>query len=163
MHYLPSSPTVPCVLSLIEICCRVMENIAKFPRHDRPGRGSRQDPAEGVTEVNQRFRIAGVGYKFEAGEIIRVDSQFVHDQVVKPALQLLGAPQFAEAEGEFRLAHEHYRSGDLRDCNAAALRSMEALLKSICDARGWKHDAGATVDKLIGIVRANGLFPDYLG
>ena len=158
MHYLTSSPNVHGVLSLIEICCRVMENVAKFPRHERRGRGSRQDPAEGVTEVNERFRIDGVGYKFEAGEIMRIDSEFVHDRVVKPALQLLGAPEFAEADREFRLAHEHYRSGDLRDCNTASLRSMEA----ICDAR-WKHDAGATVDKLIGVARANGLFPDCLG
>ena len=82
---------------------------------------------------------------------------------MKPALELLAAPEFDEANREFRLAHEHYRSGDLRDCNTAAFRSMEAVLKAICNSRGWQYDAGATVEKLIGEVRARGLFPDYLG
>lgn len=136
MHYLTSSPNVHGVLSLIEICCRVMENVAKFPRHERRGRGSRQDPAEGVTEVNERFRIDGVGYKFEAGEIMRIDSEFVHDRVVKPALQLLGAPEFAEADREFRLAHEHYRSGDLQHGLAAQHGSTpEGDLRRALEAR----------------------------
>ncbi|MGO9997835.1 MAG: STM4504/CBY_0614 family protein [Acetobacteraceae bacterium] len=163
IHYLTSSRHVGGVLSLIEICCGVMESMGKWPDHELQSRGVREHPADGLLEVNERFRIAGVGYKFEAGEIMRIDSEFVHDQVVKPALQLLQAPEFTEADREFRLAHEHYRSGDLRDCNTAALRSMEALLKAICQARGWEHDPGATVDKLIGIMVTNGLFPDYLG
>jgi len=40
---------------------------------------------------------------------------------------------------------------------------MESLLKVICEARGWQHDPGATVEKLISVARQNGLFPDYLG
>ena len=141
-----------------------MQRMAMLPGRDLPERGVRRRPADGLLEVtNDRFKNAGVGYQFEAGEIVRVDSQYVHAEVVKPALELLAAPEFDEANREFRLAHEHYRSGDLRDCNTAALRSMEAVLKAICNSRGWQYDAGATVEKLIGEVRARGLFPDYLG
>ncbi|MGZ9056807.1 STM4504/CBY_0614 family protein, partial [Methylomagnum sp.] len=31
-----------------------------------------------LDELNQRFKEAGVGYQYESGEIIRVDSQFIH-------------------------------------------------------------------------------------
>jgi Domain of unknown function (DUF7014) len=163
MAYLKSSPDLPGVLSLVEICCRVMQRMAMLPGQDLSERGVHRRPADGLLEVNNRFKNAGVGYQFEAGEIVRVDSRYVHAEVVKPALELLAAPEFDEANREFRLAHEHYRSGDLRDCNTAALRSMEAVLKAICNFRGWQYDAGATVEKLIGEVRARGLFPDYLG
>src|ERR1700712_4403930 len=40
---------------------------------------------------------------------------------------------------------------------------METVLKTICDAQGWTYDGGAAVDKLITVVRREGLFPDYLG
>jgi len=163
MNYLKSSPDLAGVLSLIEICCRVMSKLSKATRDDLRRLGVEEDPAAGLLEVNARFKNAGVGYQFEGGNIVRVDSQYVHAEVVKPALELLGAPEFAEANREFRLAHDHYRAGKLRDCNTAALRSMETVLKVICDVRGWPCDAGATVERLIAVVRANGLFPDYLG
>jgi hypothetical protein len=163
MAFLMSEPRVADVLSLVEVCCRYLQVLANAPRHEQRARGAVEDPAQGLLEVNARFKNAGVGYQYEAGEIIRVDSQYVHGEVVKPASELLSAPEFEEANREFRLAHEHYRSGNLRDCNTAALRCMEAVMKAICDVRGWRYDAGATVEKLIAVVRREGLFPDYLG
>jgi hypothetical protein len=81
---------------------------------------------------------------------------------VREALSLLAAPEFADANAEFFQAHEHYRAGRLRDCNTAALRSMESALKAICVARKWPHGPKDTVERLIAIVRERGLFPDYL-
>lgn len=46
-------------------------------------------PDEAIEELNIRFREHGVGYQYESGEIIRVDSQIIHADVVKPVLQLL--------------------------------------------------------------------------
>jgi hypothetical protein len=60
-------------------------------------------------------------------------------------------------------AHRHLREGKRRDCNTAALRSMENVLKVICDARGWTYEKGDTVERLLAVVRREGLFPDYLG
>jgi hypothetical protein len=42
--------------------------------------------------------------KAEAPDVIRVDSQYVHAEVVKEALQLLGDLDFAEANAEFMRA-----------------------------------------------------------
>jgi hypothetical protein len=163
MTYLRRSNDLDGVLSLIEICANVMVNLATFSPGELYNQGSTADPRAGILELNARFLRAGVGYQFENGRIIRVDSQYVHAEVVKEALRLLCEPGFAEANDEFMTAHRHLREGKLRDCNTAALRSMETVLKVICDARGWTHQKGDTVDRLLAIVRREGLFPDYLG
>jgi hypothetical protein len=126
-------------------------------------RGATEDPAEGVVELNQRFLRAGVGYQFESGYIIRIDSQYVHAEVVKEALRLLCEPEFEEANTDFMKAHRHLREGNLRDCNTAALRAMENVLKVVCDARGWTYRKGDTVERLLAVVQRERLFPDYLG
>jgi len=159
MSYLRKSNDLNGVLSLIEISAHTMENLQSAPDF----RGATEDPAEGVVELNQRFLRAGVGYQFENGQIVRVDSQYVHAEVVKEALRLLSEPGFEEANSEFMKAHRHLREGSLRDCNTAALRAMENVLKVICDARGWTYERGDTVERLLAIVRREGLFPDYLG
>jgi hypothetical protein len=136
-----------------------MANLAREPGV----RYGDEDPAEGIVELNQRFLRAGVGYQFENGQIIRVDSQYVHAEIVKEALRLLCEPGFEEANTEFMTAHRHLRERKRRDCNTAALRSMENVLKVICGARGWTYQKGDTVERLIAVVRREGLFPDYLG
>jgi hypothetical protein len=69
-----------------------------------------QSPDDAIEELNNRFRESGIGYQFESGEVVRVDSQFIHSDVVKPTLQILGNSQeFAGANDEFLSAHEHYR------------------------------------------------------
>jgi hypothetical protein len=40
---------------------------------------------------------------------------------------------------------------------------METVLKVICDDRRWTYEKGDTVERLIAVVRREGLFPDYLG
>jgi hypothetical protein len=136
--------------------------MAHFNSSEDPRYGD-GDPAEGILELNERFLRAGVGYQFENGRIIRVDSQYVHAEVVKEALRLLHEPGFEQANDEFMKAHRHLREGSLRDCNTAALRSMETVLKVICDARGWTRQEGDTAERLLAIVCREGLFPDYLG
>src|SRR5207245_2713496 len=46
-------------------------------------------PEEAVAELNARFLEHGIGYRYESQEIIRVDSEFLHAEAVKPALVLL--------------------------------------------------------------------------
>jgi hypothetical protein len=141
-----------------------MSNLASSPSGDQElyYQGATLRSEAGIAELNQRFLREGVGYQFENGRIIRVDSQYVHAEVVKEALRLLCEPEFEEANNEFMMAHRHLREGNRRDCNTAALRSMENVLKVICDARGWIYQKGDAVERLLAVVRGNGLFPDYL-
>ncbi len=112
--------------------------------------------------MNGRFREHGVGYQYENGQIIRVDRQFVHAEIVKPALVLLHEPAFAAANADFMLAHEHYRDGKHKDAVVAAQRAFEATLKAICNQRGVPVKAGDNVSELIKAVRSASVFPDYL-
>jgi hypothetical protein len=129
----------------------------------RATRGATEDPAKGLLELNERFLRAGVGYQFENEQIIRVDSQYMHAEVVKEALGLISEPSFEEANAEFMTAHRHLREGTLRDCNTAALWAVENVLKVICTARKWTYREGDTIERLVAVVRREGLFPDYLG
>ena len=47
-------------------------------------RYSRISSDEAIAQLNYWFRRRGVGYQFESGQIIRVDSEFIHSEVVKP-------------------------------------------------------------------------------
>jgi hypothetical protein len=118
---------------------------------------------EEVDEINQYFRKHSVGYRFEGSQIIRIDSQFVHSEVVKPAIEhLTSDADFDAANTEFMLAHEHYRDGKNKDAAVAANRAFESTLKAICTKKGWSYDKGACATDLIKIVRQHGLFPSYL-
>ena len=116
-----------------------------------------------VRELNGRFREHGVGYEFTDGRILRVDSQFIHTEAVKPALKLLRDPLYKGAQEEFLKAHEHYRHGRNKECLNDCLKAFESTMKSICDKRGWAYDKGKdTSSKLVKAVLDNKLLPPYL-
>ena len=64
----------------------------------RKSRNASEIADQSINELNARFLENGVGYQYEAGEIIRVDSQFVHSEVVKPTFKLLAQPGYAGAQ-----------------------------------------------------------------
>jgi hypothetical protein len=110
------------VLSMVEIACNLIL-------------GDGGD--EQIDEINQYFRKHGVGYRFEGSQIIRTDSQFVHSEVVKPAIDYLTSDAaFDAANKDFMLAHEHYRDGRNKDAVVAANRAFESTLKAICKKKG---------------------------
>jgi hypothetical protein len=163
LRYLTCSENVEGVLSLVEFCG---QTIAASIMNENAWQGHESAtvrPSEGLVELNERFLGAGVGYQFENGRIIRIDSQYTHAEIVKEVLRLLCEPGFEETNAEFMTAHRHLREGKLRDCNTAALRAMEAALKVICDARGWTYQKSDTVERLLAVAQREGLFPEYLG
>lgn len=115
-----------------------------------------------IDELNFRFKEHSVGYQFDGGKIIRVDSQYVHAEMVKPAISLLNTAGFEGASDEFLKAHEEYRSGDYPDAITKALKAFESTMKSICDKNGWSYASGATAKPLINVCLDNGLVPEYL-
>jgi hypothetical protein len=99
---------------------------------------------QAVKELNYRLREHSVGYQFENSKIICVDSQFIHSEIVKPALSLLHGVRFAGASEEFLQAHEHYRAKRYPEAIAGALKSFESTMKGICDERKWTYPENAT-------------------
>lgn len=147
------------VLDVIEISFRLMERLDhRFKSSSNP----KMTPVEAVTELNERFREHGIGFQFEASEIMRVDSQLVHSQVVKPTLVLLSDPRLKGANEEFLKAHEHYRNRRDKECLNECLKSFESTMKAICDIRKWAYSRNDTAKKLIDVCFQNGLVPAYL-
>ncbi len=150
-------------LDLIELTFRVINQVIRgLNQWERKEREITASADDAISELNARFREHGIGYQFEAGEIMRIDSQYVHANLVKPAIQLLAAPLFAKANENFLQAHHHYRDRNYKDCVVAANRAFESALKAICADMKWEIDKNARASDLIKVVRSEGLFPGYL-
>ena len=115
-----------------------------------------------AAELNARFGEHGIGYQFESGKVMRVDSEFLHQEVVKPALRLLQAAHFAGAEKEFHKAHKHYRDQEYEDTISESLKALESTLKVICERKGWPFSEEYTASRLIQTVFDHELLPNYL-
>lgn len=114
-----------------------------------------------IEELNQRFLEHGVGYEYVPFEIIRKDSEFLHQETIKPALNLLQDSRYKGANEEFLKAHEHYRHGEIKDCLVYCLKSLESTLKTICEIRNWQFEQSDTAKTLLSIVFRNKLVPMF--
>ncbi|MDD1779287.1 MAG: hypothetical protein LUQ65_14060 [Candidatus Helarchaeota archaeon] len=151
------------VLDIIELSFKLINNYVRESNYQYFTVGRKSEPDEAIHELNERFKEHGVGYQFESNEIIRVDSQFIHSETVKPILNLLGKEKrFEGANEEFLKAHEHFRHGRYKECLVEALKSFESVMKAICDKKGWVYNQNDTAKKLIDICFDKGLIPSYL-
>lgn len=160
MNFLLAEKNVDRVLDGVELIGRCID---KFSREfDYIGRmNANQAADEAIEELNTRFREHGVGYRWEEGEIIRVDSEFVHVEAVKPALALLHAEEFRGAQEEFLAAFAYYRHGDHKACLVECLKSLESVLKVICHRQSWCVSTNATAKQLLDVCFANDLIPAF--
>jgi hypothetical protein len=106
-------------------------------------------PDEAIGEINARLREGGVGYQYEGGEIVRVDSQFIHAEMVVPALKLLTEKKYDSAEKEYREAHLAYREGRNEDSIVCAAKAFESVLKIIGNERSWAINTTDPAKKLL--------------
>ena len=116
---------------------------------------------QAIQELNDRFKEHGVGYHYANGRIIRVDDEFIHSEVVRPALGILNRKEYTRAQEEFLNAHKHYRKGRTKEALNECLKSLESVMKSICNRRGWSYDERDGANKLIGICFDNGIIPSF--
>jgi hypothetical protein len=148
------------VLDAIELSFQVIDKYTRS--YNYLGRSKAADLADNaIEELNQRFQEQGVGFQYIEGEIIRIDSQLIHSEVVKPALGLMHAHEFAGAQAEFLKAHEHYRHGNYKETLAECLKAFESVMKIICLKRGWTHDVNATSKALLDVLFENELIPKF--
>ena len=147
-------------LDVVELCFRAIDQDTRDWNYlHRQNASVVADNA--IRELNQRFQEHGVGYRFEYGQIVRVDSQLIHSEVVKPALTLLGQRQYAGAQQEFLQAHEHYRAGKAKEALNECLKAFESVMKTICYRRGWTYADGATAKVLIKVCFDNEIIPPF--
>ena len=145
-------------LDIIELSFRVIDRgVRDMTPQDEARAVVSQSPDDAIDELNFRFREHGVGYQYADGIIVRVDSQLIHAEVVKPALSLLSGPGFEGPTEEFIRAFDHYRHGDYKEAVAEALKAFESTMKSICKIHKWPHDPNATAKPLLDVLFARGL------
>jgi len=149
------------VLDVVEVSFQYLGYLRKSNREwqSRVPKGKLDGAIE---ELNVRFREHGIGYQFESSEILRVDSQLIHAQVVKPALALLTALEYAGANAEFLKAFEHYRKGDTKECLNECLKAFESTMKAICTKRNWAFSPNDTAKALIDVCLKNDLIPPLI-
>lgn len=150
-------------LDIIEVSFRLIERVlGDLSPYQRREESLSQEPDDAIAELNARFREHRLGYQYVNGQIVRVDSELLYNEVTIPALVLLHEEGFEGPLDEFMNAHEHYRKGEAKDANVDALNALESTLKAICDARKWRYPAGANGAGLVKIVIQHGLIPPEL-
>src|SRR4028118_926628 len=78
-RFLLSASTSEAV-DFIEMAFWAVTQLPDLPDHAATP-GVQTEPEEAIEDLNHRFKQHCVGYQFEGGEIVRMDSQYVHTEV----------------------------------------------------------------------------------
>jgi hypothetical protein len=141
---------------MLEISGRMIENLG-----ENSLRGN-ELCKDAIREFNVRLREASLGFQYESGRMIKVDTEYAHQQITKPAIEILNSKYLKGARDEFLSAHAHYKERRYKECIADCLKSFESAMKSICDKKKWQVSANATSKTLIDTCFSKGLIPDYM-
>ncbi|MGZ2383079.1 STM4504/CBY_0614 family protein [Rhizobium brockwellii] len=160
IDYFLTDNTVDGSLNVIELAFNLIDRSTRTIDHmNRRGYNERAD--EAIADLNIRFKENAVGYQYVDGEIVRVDSELIHAEAVKPALRLLNTKEYAGPHQEFLSAYQHYREGKNKEALNDCLKAFESTMKAICDKRGWTYKPGDTAKALIDVLYAEGLVPPF--
>ena len=144
------------VIDVIEVSFRYIDQMTRDIPPDSIS------PDETIDQLNRRFRQHSIGYQYESGQIVKMDTQYTHTEMVKPALSFLSDPIYEGANEEFLNAHEHYRNGRYKECLNDCLKAFESCLKIICQKRGWSYGERDTATPLIEIVFDHDLIDSHM-
>lgn len=147
-------------LDVVELMFKVINTYVKTSDYYY-GTTTEINPEEAIAELNGRFKEHGFGFQFEANEIIKVDSSYVHSEIVKPTINLIWNNRFSGANEEYLKAHEHYRHGRNKECLTECLKAFESTMKIICKEKEWTYSDKDTSKKLINICFQNELIPSF--
>lgn len=162
IDFLLNSNTENC-LNIIDYAFQLLNTHTRLMEdYQRRDNNINQYPDDAINELNHRFREHNIGYQFENGELFKINSQFIHEEVVKRALVLLKDNKFIGAEEEFMKAYDHFKHGRHKESIAEALKSFESTMKIICNRHKWTYKPSDTANKLIEILVINELIPSYI-
>ena len=149
-------------LDIIQTSFQVIDRFLRDVKYHSRTANVTQDPDSAIEELNRRFKEHALGYQYAGGILIRLDSQFAHSEIVKPALSLLSAAGFDGPADEFIQAFDHYRHGRHKEAVTEALKAFESTMKSICAKRKWPYPPTATSKQLMEVLFNHGLIPPML-
>ena len=148
------------VIDVIELIFQYIDGyVREYPAYFV---GQELSPDKAIKELNYRFQEHGVGYQYDFGQIIRVDSQLIHSEIVRPALSMLSASMYEGANAEYLKAHEYYRMRDYKGCLSECLKAFESCMKAICEKRKWAYNEKDAAKRLIDIIFDKELIPTFM-
>lgn len=159
-NYLLQEKDIEKNIDVIELSFKVINKITREYRYLQRHNASKIAD-EGIKELNDRFKEHGIGYQFVENEIIRIDSELLHIETVKPALRILNEKNYQGAQEEFLNAYEHYRHGKYKEALNDCLKSFESTMKAIIDKHNWTVKPNATAQNLIQVCFDNNLIPSF--
>ena len=154
-NFIETESIVERILDLIELFFKTLQNFIS-------GKELNKILDEEIKELNVRFLEHGIGYQYESGKIIKIDSEYTYEEMVKPAFRLLDRNGYKGVEAEFLKAHEYFRKGDNTGVLNECLKAFESTLRTICDKRSWEYDKKSMSKNLIEICFKNNLIHDSL-
>lgn len=157
--YLQDVNNIDYALEAVEIALRTVQEEHSGP-HSQSGQ---KKVREAISQINKRFGQHLVGYQFvspgELGIIVRTDSQYMHQEVIEPAMAHLHNARFDSALDQFMEAQKRQLRGDVTGALVEASKALETTLKTICDRKLWTYPANAGAADLAKLVVSNGLIP----
>ncbi|WFL76584.1 hypothetical protein P7228_11320 [Altererythrobacter arenosus] len=140
-----------------------VELFAMLVRHVTRGRSQATEVFEShIARINARLLEAGIGYEISGVEVLKKSNEFLHSEVVRPALHVLSESRFSSANEEFREAHKAFRAAEYEDCLIDCLKAFESVMKVIAADKGWALPANATASKLVAALFENEFVPAYM-
>jgi hypothetical protein len=95
-------------------------------------------------------------------QVIEKASEYMHEETIRPCLDLLTNPKFKSANEELLKAHKEYREGNYADAITDCGSAFESVMKTICEVKDWPYDKEtATCRELVEICKDEGLFPGF--
>lgn len=161
LNYFLQVQEVEKAIDVIELAFKVIDTVIRQDYNYSGWNRVQISPEDAIGDLNTRFKENGIGYQYVGGEIIRVDSLYIHSEVVKPVINLLWNRKFMGANEEYLKAHEHYRHGRNKECLTECLKAFESVMKIICKEKGWVYAQNDTSKKLIQICFQNNLVPSF--
>ena len=162
INYFLAVPDVEHCLDVIQLTFRYLDRGIREDSSYRHQAEVKITPDEAIEEMNERFKQAGVGYCYESGQVIRIDSLVAHTEITLPTIKLLWNTTFQNANDEYLRALEHYCHGRNKECLNECLKAFESTMKIICAKKGWAFNATDSAKKLIAVCFANNLIPAYM-
>lgn len=150
------------VLDIVELFCFCIENsVTHLSNHGYHVPLSKTS-SETIEEINDRFRLNGIGYQYTNGRIIRLDNLFLHKEAVETTFNLLNDPEYKNVNDEFLTAHNHFKHGRKADCLVWSLKAYESMIKIIATENKWDFEKNASANKLTDLLFKNNFFPSFL-
>ncbi|BAV05412.1 cytoplasmic protein [Filimonas lacunae] len=119
-------------------------------------------PEQAVVDLNDRFQEHCIGYRFMEGYIIRIDNNWLYEEVAKPVFLLLDKPKFAAVNALFINAHHYLKKGNYPECIAAAAKAYKKTLQKVCEIRDVVYAQEEGMEELIDKLYQRYLLPDAM-